>query len=299
MNPLYLLQKGEAILGRDGLTLDLLATEFKKFFPQEDPRYIDDASKLAGLAASHAWEGAADVFGPETQKDFAVIVGTALGAIDSTIGFDAQALQSGPNAVNPMDFPNTVANAAGSRIGIWLQLRGPNVTLTNGGTSFLDSIGFGFQSVNNGIFQDCFVGAVDKVPAFLRPLATSDDTHFELREGSCFFLASDSAQQKYLVQIIDFLSLQLKTDFMVPKCFLPCFERLWEGIEWIGCPAGAPLESKFPRGLTRYSPPTSVFELGLGGLESLEAFLKAPASSGIIAAFSKPERKFSFIKVKK
>jgi len=57
MKPLFLLRSGEAFLGRNGLSLESLSEEFKKIFPQEDPRYIDNVSKLAGIAAGLAWEG--------------------------------------------------------------------------------------------------------------------------------------------------------------------------------------------------------------------------------------------------
>lgn len=297
MKPLYLLQKGQTILGRDGLTLEGLSGEFKGFFPQEDPRYVDNISKLAGIAAGRAWKGGAQGFTGDFRKDFAVIMGSAFGAIDSTVEFDAEALQKGPNAVNPMDFPNTVHNAAGSRIGIWMQLKGPNVTLTNGGTSFIDAIGFGFQGVNNGFFQHCFVGAVDIVPAFLRPLEKRNSIVPEFREGACLFLASDSAKQKFLGQVTDFFSLQLKKDLSFPTSFMPRLEELWAGTEWLGCPEGIPLEARFPKGLVRHSPPSSVMELGLGGMESLDVFLETSCSCGIIAAFSGPERKVSFIKI--
>lgn len=299
MRPLFLLRKGEALLGRDGLTLDVLSAEFKKAFPQEDPRYIDNVSKLAGIAASRAWEGGDEGLSGEFRKDFAVIVGSAFGAIDSTVDFDALALQKGPNAVNPMDFPNTVANAAGSRIGIWMQLKGPNVTLTNGGTSFLDALGFGLQGYNNGLFRQCFVGAVDKVPAFLKPLAAQDSMSPEFLEGSCLFLASGSAQGKALGQVTDYFSLQLKREAGLPVVFKRSFEQLWEDVEWIGCPKDMPLESYFPRGVIRYSPPPSLVEFGLGGRGSLEAFLAGQSSCGIVAAFSNPERKISFVKIKK
>ncbi len=299
MRPLFLLRKGEALLGRDGLTLDVLSAEFKKTFPQEDPRYIDNVSKLAGIAASRAWEGGDEGLSGEFRKDFAVIVGSAFGAIDSTVDFDALALQKGPNAVNPMDFPNTVANAAGSRIGIWMQLKGPNVTLTNGSTSFLDAIGFGLQGYNNGLFQYCLVGAVDKMPTFLKPLAIRDSKLPEFLEGSCFFLASGSAEGETLGQVTDYFTLQLKADLSLPPAFLHHFEELGEGVEWLGCPEGTPLESHFPQRVIRHFLPSSFMELGLGGMQSLNTFLKSSSSCGVIAAFSKPERKMSFVKIKK
>src|SRR3970040_1941391 len=112
MRQLFIHRKGEAILGRDGLAVDGLPDEFQKFFPDISPKYIDSLSLLAGIAAGRAL-GAGPRPAGEIARDFAVILGSGFGAIDSTVEFDTQALLKGPNTVNPMDFPNTVANAAG------------------------------------------------------------------------------------------------------------------------------------------------------------------------------------------
>jgi hypothetical protein len=297
MKPLTIHRQGNALLGRDGLTWEGLPGEFQRAFPDLSPKYIDDVSLLACVAAARAFDGTLPSFPEEQRKAFAIIVGTAFGAIDSTLEFDAQALEKGPNAVNPMDFPNTVANAAGSRIGIWMQLMGPNVTLTNGGTSLIDALGFGWEGYNSGLFQRCLIGAVDKLPAFLRPLVGSNPD--ELREGACAFLASGASEGDFLYQVTDYFAIQLKEDLSLPVALIPSFKRLLEGVEWLGCPQGAPLEALFPPSLTRTPPPASLVELGLGGLESLNTFLSAAPSCGVVGAFSKPERKISFIKIKK
>lgn len=112
-------------------------------------------------------------------------------------------------------------------------------------------------------------------------------------------LASGEKNGETLFEVNDYFSLQLKPDFGFPGGFLNRYERLWEGVEWLGFPKGTPLESHFPRALNRYSPEPSLGELGLGGLDSLKNFLSIDAGVGIVGTFSKPERKFSLIKVTK
>jgi len=299
MKPLFLLSKGRAVLAKDDLRVEDLPSEFKKDFPDQDPKYIDKVSQLAGIAAARALRESKSPIPDQLRKDFAVIVGTAFGAIDSTIDFDAQALAKGPNAVNPMDFPNTVANAAGSRIGIWMQMKGPNVTLTNGETSLLDAMGFALQGYNNGLFQHCFVGAADKVPDFLKSPVMRTSTDVEIQEGACFFLASASEEVKSLGRVTDYFGLQLKTDFAIPIAFRQRFDEFWDEVKWLGGPEGLPLEGSFPAGLARYRTSATVLEFGLGGFEALNAFWSAPASCGVVTAFSKSERKMSFIKIRK
>ncbi|HUO57685.1 MAG TPA: beta-ketoacyl synthase N-terminal-like domain-containing protein [bacterium] len=297
MKPLYVHQKGQVFLEVNGLKVTDLPGEFQKYFPKEDPKYIDPVSLLAGIAAGRAFEEQKRPLESGTAGDFAVVVGSGFGAIDSTVDFDAQALQKGPNAVNPMDFPNTVANAAGSRIGIWLQLKGPNVTLTNGGTSFLDAIGFAWEAYNSGLFGDCLVGAVEKVPVFLKSFPAQETPDVRWREGACLFRASGDERLGFLFEIVDYFSLQLKADFSFTSPFRERFENFWTGVEWLGFPQGTPLEPLLPKGITRFSPEPSVMEVGLGGSNSLDSFLAGSASKGIVGVFSKAERKCSFVKI--
>lgn len=299
MKPLIVHRKGELFLNEGGLSAENLPEEFQKTFPELSPKYIDPVSLLAGITAGRILRESGFSAGSEMGQDFAVIVGSAFGAIDSTVNFDAQALEKGPNAVNPMDFPNTVANAAGSRIGIWMRLKGPNVTLTNGGTSLLDAVGFAWEGYNSGLFSRCLVGAVEKVPVFLKPLASSSAGTGKVREGSCFLQASGVETGETLFRVRDYFALQLKPNFEIPIGFLQRFNQLWDGVEWLGFLDGTPLEDQIPPQVVRYSSKPPLVELGMGGWEALNQFLSVPQSRGVIGVFSRPERKVSFIKVEK
>ena len=297
MKPLIIHRIGEAILGQDGLALDNLPGEFQKLYPNESPKYIDPLSLLAGVAAGRVLKDYAPLLENETRQNFAVILGNGFGAVDSSFDFDQQALLKGPSTVNPMDFPNTVANAAGSRIGIWLQLKGPNITLTNGGTSLMDALGFAFEAYNAGLFQHCLAGAAEKVPALLKPLAAPATGPAEFREGACLLLASGEENGENLFEVVDYFSMQLKQDTTIPTPFLKRYESLWEGVQWLGCPTGTPLGPGIAKDIVRYSSNPSMLELGLSGLDCLKGFLSAPQSCGMIGAFSNMDRKISLIKI--
>ncbi len=299
MKPLFVHRKGEAILGWDGLALEKVPQAFQGLYPNESPKYIDSLSLLAAIAAGRALEGSALLSRKELRENFGVVLGNGFGAIASSLDFDRQALLKGPNTVNPMDFPNTVANAAGSRIGIWLQLKGPNVTLTNGGTSFIDAIGFAWEGYNAGLFQCCLTGAVEKVPATLKHLVTSAPTAMDLREGACLLLASGDNNGEKLFEVMDYFSVQLKPVLSLPKLSSGRWDQLWEGAQWLGFPGDTPLEPLFPGNIVRFTPNPSVMELGLGGLGCLSAFLSAPPTQGVIGAYSSMERKISLIKIKR
>jgi hypothetical protein len=299
LKPLIIHRQGKALLGHQGLTAGTLPVEFQKAFPDVSPKYIDPLSLLAGIAAGRALNGMAAGLEEKARQNFAVVAGSALASMESVVDFDSQALLKGPNTVNPMDFPNTVANAAGSRIGIWFQLKGPNVTLTNGSTSFVDAIGFAWEGYNSGLFQTCLVGAVERAPAFLKPMAAHPASALTFKEGAVFLLASGDGSAGDLFKVVDYFTLQLKLDLSLPLGFQKRFELLWNEAQWLGAPEASFLESGFPTGLIRYLPDPAVLELGLGGSDSLDHFLSSPCSCGVIAAVSKTERKISFIKIKK
>ncbi len=298
MRSLIIHGKGEAILGRGGLTLEDLPVRFQEVFPEVSPKYIDSLSLLAGLAAREALRGSPGALEEKARKECAVVLGSAFGAIESMLEFDAQALLKGPNAVNPMDFPNTVANAAGSRVGIWLKLTGPNVTLTNGDTAFLDALGFAWEGLQGGLFKRGLVGAVEKVPSFLRPMETPSGP-VKLREGAFFLQASGERGENALFEVTGHFAAQLKPDATLPSAFSDRFDALWDGVDWLGCPKGTPLEPRFPVELERFTPSPGILELGMGGLESLNAFLASPAIRGVLGVFSRAERKISLVRVEK
>ena len=188
MKPLTICRRGEALLNQEGLTVESLPGEFQKAFPDSFPNtlisFADGGNRLPkGLKRTDGLPK------PGREKGFFHHCGNAFGAIESTVVFDAQALEKGPNAVNPMDFPSTVANAAGSRIGIWLQMKGPNITLTNGYTSLIDAIGFAWEGFNSGLYRNCLVGAVENVPDFLKPFILTSHAAGQLKEGASFFVA--------------------------------------------------------------------------------------------------------------
>lgn len=109
-------------------------------------RSVDRQSIFAGIAVRRAvaayWEG-----GGLKPDATGVVLGTTFGAVTSIGSFYRQALREGFNATSPMEFPNTVANAPASRVGIWFGFKGPNVTLADGLVSGLDAVGYAYDAI--------------------------------------------------------------------------------------------------------------------------------------------------------
>ncbi len=295
MKPLVLLRKASAVLGEDGLLPGNLPSEFQALFPEESPKYIDPISLLAGIGAGRIFRQGENPLSP--APDDAVILGTAFGALESSLEFDRQALLKGPNTVNPMDFPNTVANAAGSRIGIWLQLKGPNVTLTNGGTSFIDALGFAWEGMNGGLFSRCLVGAVEKAPDFLNPTGVAGKLPFTMKSGA--FLLLGAVEGEGFLQVNDYFSVQWKPDGTLPLVYQELLKGFFVETEWLGLPLDSLMEKFVPQGIARFSPEASILELGLSGKLSLESFLDSSHCTGVLGAVAAEERRISLVKIKR
>ncbi len=295
MKPLVLQRKASVLLGQEGLKMEDLPGEFQALFPDQSPKYIDTLSLMAGIAAGRIFRRGDNP--PVPNPTDAVILGTAFGAFESSVEFDRQALIKGPNTVNPMDFPNTVANAAGSRIGIWLQLKGPNITLTNGGTSFIDALGFAWEGMNGGLFQSCLVGAAEKIPEFLKKAGLKGNPSLTIQEGAFLMRASGSEDDEGFLQVEDYASAQWKPDGTLPAGSGNILKSLLDEAEWIGLPMATPVEKLLPEGVFRFVPNSSILELGLNGRISLEHFLSSPNHLGVLGAVAAEEKRISLVKI--
>ncbi|MGH7739894.1 MAG: beta-ketoacyl synthase N-terminal-like domain-containing protein, partial [bacterium] len=258
-------------------------------------KYIDSLSLMAGIAAAQSL--GTEPWPEEIRRDFGVVLGTAFGAMNSMVDFDTQSVLHGPNTVNPMDFPNTVANAAGSRIGIWLQLKGPNVTLTNGGTSFIDAVGFAWEGANNGLFKYCLAGAAEHMPSFLETVLPPSASHPAYQKGAGLLLASLEGTEDVLFKVTDYFAVQLKPDGSLPTPFRDRWEGFWTDVNWVGgLPEKIFSDLALP-GKIKNSFSGGAWELGLGGWNALNGFLASSQRAGVLAAYCGFEGKLSLLKV--
>jgi hypothetical protein len=135
--------------------------DLKSYLPGRSIRCIDKASIYAGIATKMAIE---DCLGSNNiDSDVGIVLGIAMSAFHSTIEFILQSLKEGPSFVNPMEFPNTVSNAPASRVGIWFNLKGPSIAISNGFTASMDSIGFAFDEISFGKNKYYLAGGAEEI----------------------------------------------------------------------------------------------------------------------------------------
>ena len=120
--------------------------ELAELLPGINLRAVDRSGIFAGIAGRRAISAYLKRGGLQPEAT-GVVLGTTFGAAVSIGNFYRQALREGYNAVSPMEFPNTVANASAGRVGIWFRFKGPNVTLADGLLSGLNAVGYACDAI--------------------------------------------------------------------------------------------------------------------------------------------------------
>ncbi len=124
-------------------------TDFKAvdYFSAKALVNLDRAAKLVLTAAKLALEDASFKITEENTHDVGVSIGSTFAALNCSSKFDQEALTDGPRLANPSLFPNTVMNAAASRISIRFNIKGLNSTISTGMCGSLDAIDYGVKAI--------------------------------------------------------------------------------------------------------------------------------------------------------
>jgi len=146
------------------------AAELTDFDPRRDlgkvnVRPLDRVGRLATVAARRALAASGWTDERRAEHDVALVLGTMFGSVRTVTGFDHRALTAGPSYVKPLDFANTVINAAAGQTAIWHGLRGVSSTLAGGPTAGLQAIGYAADLVRSGRAGAVLAGGVEELCA--------------------------------------------------------------------------------------------------------------------------------------
>ena len=132
------------------------------YLPDRNLRPLDRTGQLVVSAAKLALINSG--WTPEKLKehDVGLALGTMFGSVNTISKFDRQALIQGPSCASPMDFANTVINAAAGQTAIWHNLRGINSTLACGSTSGLAALGYAADLIRSGRQTAILAGGADE-----------------------------------------------------------------------------------------------------------------------------------------
>jgi 3-oxoacyl-[acyl-carrier-protein] synthase II len=145
-----------------------LAGEITRFEPtsylgERNFRPLDRTSQLLVSAAKLALDDAH--WTPEAlqAETVGLVVGTTFCSLRTISSFDRRALEEGPSCASPLDFANTVINAAAGQAGIWHSLVGVNSTISTGITSGLEAIIYAAGLIREGHEQAILAGGVEEL----------------------------------------------------------------------------------------------------------------------------------------
>jgi len=134
---------------------------------QANFRPLDRTGRLATVAAALAladasWGGAERADDPEAPE-IGLALGTMFGSVHTISEFDRRALVAGPKYAKPLDFANSVINAAAGQAAIWHRLTGVNGTISGGTTAGVQAIAYAADLVAAGRVDAVLAGGADEL----------------------------------------------------------------------------------------------------------------------------------------
>lgn len=126
-------------------------------------RPLDGAGRRLAAAAALALEASGWTPAACAAEPVGLVAGTMFAGMHTIAEFDRRALEAGPQYVMPLDFANTVFNAAAGQTAIRHRLTGPNATLGGGPVAGLQALGYAADLVRSGQAAAILAGGVDEL----------------------------------------------------------------------------------------------------------------------------------------
>jgi 3-oxoacyl-[acyl-carrier-protein] synthase II len=145
--------------GKSRLAVEIVGFDPKTVLKVKGLQFFGRTHLLAAAAARLAFSDAG--LQPEEidPTRLGIVLAMTFGTLHNITSFYHEAVASGPAAVSPIDFANTVANSPASRTAILLGARGINATLAHGETAGLDGLTFSARHLAQGPEQFILTGS--------------------------------------------------------------------------------------------------------------------------------------------
>lgn len=125
-------------------------------------RPLDRTGLLATAAARLALDDAGFPAGA-AAPEIGLVLGTMFGSLKTIAEFDRRALVEGPIYAKPMDFANSVINAAAGQAAIWHRLPGANATISGGPAAGLAALVYAGDLLRQGQAEILVAGGADEM----------------------------------------------------------------------------------------------------------------------------------------
>lgn len=126
-------------------------------------RPLDRTGLLATAAARLALDDAGWSAAERGAVEIGLVLGTMFGSVKTIAEFDRRALVEGPLYAKPMDFANSVINAAAGQAAIWHHLAGANATLSGGPAAGLAALVFAADLIRRGQAEALLAGGAEEL----------------------------------------------------------------------------------------------------------------------------------------
>jgi 3-oxoacyl-[acyl-carrier-protein] synthase II len=126
-------------------------------------RPLDRTGRLAVAAAGLALDAAGWTAESLDETAVGFVAGTMFGSVHTISGFDRRAVEAGPNYAKPLEFANSVINAAAGQTAIWHDLWGINATISGGPASGAQAIAYASDLIRTGRASFLLAGGVDEL----------------------------------------------------------------------------------------------------------------------------------------
>jgi 3-oxoacyl-(acyl-carrier-protein) synthase len=135
----------------------------ERYLAEGNFRPLDRAGQLATAAAKLAladagWRGE----GVE-PAELGLVLGTMFGSLRTIAEFDRRAQTAGVIYAKPMDFANSVINAAAGQAAIWHRLEGINATISGGPAAGLAALAYAAELIRTGRARYLLAGGADEL----------------------------------------------------------------------------------------------------------------------------------------
>ena len=145
-----------------------LVAEVPAFAPEKyvrsgNIRPLDRTGRLALVGAELALADSGWDAGARERRPIGLILGTMFCSVRTIAEFDRRGLQAGPQFVSPMDFSNTVLNAAAGQVAIWHRLTGVNSTVAAGAASGVQALGYAAELIRSGRADALVAGGAEEL----------------------------------------------------------------------------------------------------------------------------------------
>jgi 3-oxoacyl-[acyl-carrier-protein] synthase II len=135
----------------------------QRYLGRRNLRPLDRTSRLVASAAQLALDDSGWTAEMRAAAEVGLILCTMFCSVRTISEFDRRALEAGPAYASPMDFANTVINAAAGQTAILHDLRGVNTTVSTGVTSGLQAVAYAADLIRAGRARALLAGGADEL----------------------------------------------------------------------------------------------------------------------------------------